>query len=118
MTDCSTQLSVVVHVPDNARLEAIARNVLNLRVALGSQATIEVVTHGPGLDLLLPSAGTALETALESLQAGGVRLVGCRNTLDSRGLGDAALPPDATVVPSGVAHLVHRQRDGYTYLRP
>ena len=118
MTTRPTAPNVVVHVPDNDRLEAIARNVLNLRVALGSEATIEVVTHGPGLDLLLPSTDTAIHAGLEGLQAAGIRLVGCRNTLDSRGLSDAAVPPGVRVVPSGVAHLVHRQQDGYTYLRP
>ena len=42
----------------------------------------------------------------------------CRNTLTARGLSEADLHPQAEVVPSGVAHLVLRQAEGWAYLRP
>lgn len=109
---------VVVHLAEEAadRHRAVLQNVRNLRVALGPDVPIELVAHGPGVDLLTGVSGE--RDALAEVAGLGVRAHACRNTLNARGLGDADLLPGVGVVDSGVAHLARRQLAGWAYLRP
>jgi intracellular sulfur oxidation DsrE/DsrF family protein len=108
---------VVIHVHDGdpTHHAAVLRNVSNLLQAAQPDA-IEVVSHGPGLDLLLP--GSAASDDVRALQAAGVEFVGCANTLASRHLTPSDLVDGTVVVASGVAHLAERQWDGWAYLHP
>lgn len=109
---------VVVHLPeaDPARQRAVLRNTANLIGALEPGAAVELVTHGPGVELCTGESGLA--DALAELQALGAVVYACANTLAARGLTAEALRPGVAVVDSGVAHLVRRQRLGWSYLRP
>lgn len=107
---------VVVHVPegDPVRWEAIVRNVGNLRDALDAATLVELVAHGPGLPLLL--RGGPLAGDLVALD--GVRMVACGNTMERLGVDVSDLLAGVVVVPAGIAHLVHRQGEGWAYVRP
>ncbi len=105
-----------MHIPHADHLAAILRNVSNLRAALDPDDKIDVVTHGPGLDLLLETTEHA--ATVTDLIRQGVQFSACRNTLASRALTAADLVPGATLIDSAVGHLAQRQWDGYAYLRP
>ncbi len=109
---------VVVHLSedDPVRQASVLRNTANLVRALGRDTVIEVVAHGPGVELC--TGGTGLAETLAGLQRKGVTVSACANTLAARELSQADLLPGVTVVDSGVAHLVRRQREGWSYLRP
>ncbi len=109
---------VVVHLPesDPGRQSTVLRNTANLLRALGPGTVVEVVAHGPGVELCTGESGLA--DTVSSLQSQGVAVCACANTLTARGLGEADLLPGVAVVDSGVAHLVRRQREGWSYLRP
>jgi intracellular sulfur oxidation DsrE/DsrF family protein len=80
---------------------------------------IEVVAFGPGLSLLFP--GNPQEERIRSLVASDVRFVGCLNTLASIELATGKLPdilPEASMVQTGVAHIVERAGQGYVVIRP
>ena len=105
-----------LHAPegDPARQEAVLRNVGHLRSALDPATAVELVVHGPGLALLRRDGTLADEVgALE-----GVTLVACANTMARLGLEASDLLPGVVVVPAGIAHLVHRQAEGWAYVRP
>ncbi len=116
-TDAMTR-GVVLHLsegsPDKHR--AVLRNALNLLPVLEPGTPVEVVVHGDGLALAL--TGAPAGAALAEAQAAGIRLAVCRNSMRSAGVDDDRLAPGAFVVPSGVAHLVARQFEGWAYLRP
>lgn len=109
---------VVVHLAegDPRRQETVLRNVSNLLRALGEDAVVELVTHGPGVELCTGETGLAETVA--GLQDRGVAVCACGNTIEARKLSAVDLLPGVTVVPSGIAHLVFRQRQGWSYLRP
>lgn len=80
---------------------------------------IEVVAFGPGLSLLFP--GNPQEERIRSLVASDVRFVGCLNTLASIERATGKLPdilPEASMVQTGVAHIVERAAQGYVVIRP
>jgi len=80
---------------------------------------IEVVAFGPGLSLLFP--GNPQEERIRSLMASDVRFVGCLNTLASIERASGKRPdvlPEASMVQTGVAHIVERAAQGYVVIRP
>ena len=80
---------------------------------------IEVVTFGPGIDLLRPENPN--RQRVESLIAQGVKFDVCLNTLDSieRETGKRpAIIPAAIPVQVGVAQVLSLTENGYTLVRP
>ena len=118
VTEAATPSGVVVHLDeaDPAKHAAVLRNVSNLIVALEPGTQIELVVHGPAIGLLLP--GSPHSETVRVLQNRGLVVDACQNTLRSEHISPEQLIPDAAIVPSGVAHLVLRQREGWAYLRP
>ena len=96
--------------------ERLLRQVANLLADLaGEGVDVEVVAHGAGLDLLLPGGPNA--ELVRDLQGRGAAFLACENTLRSRELEVRDLLADVRAVPSGVAAIVRRQSQGWSYLR-
>jgi intracellular sulfur oxidation DsrE/DsrF family protein len=109
---------VVLHLTEASvdKQRAVLRNALNLLLELEPGTPIEVVVHGEAIVLARPGQETA--GALTEAVDAGISLVVCRNSMRSQNLTDDDLVHGAVSVPSGVGHLVARQREGWAYLRP
>lgn len=109
---------VVLHLTEGSidKQRAALRNALNLVPELEPGTPIEVVVHGEAIALARRGQETA--GALTAAFDAGITLVVCRNSMRSQNLTDDALVRGAVSVPSGVGHLVARQREGWAYLRP
>lgn len=96
---------------------ALLNNVENLRKALGESATqVEIVAHGKGLDFLKAS-NAAQKERMQKLAEGGVVFAACENTMRRQKVTKADLLPFATTVDSGVAEIVRKQEDRWSYIR-
>ena len=83
------------------------------------KVAIEVVTFGPGIDLL--RTGNANRKLVESLVAQGVRFDVCLNTVDTIERESGRRPqiiPAATPVQVGVGQILLLTENGYTLVRP
>ena len=83
------------------------------------RVAIEVVTFGPGIDLLFP--GNPNRQRVESLVAQGVRFDICLNTVDTIERETGKRPsfiPAATPVQVGVGQILTLTENGYTLVRP
>ena len=83
------------------------------------KVAIEVVTFGPGIDLLRPD--NANRKLVESLVAQGVRFDVCLNTVDTIERDTGKRPefvPVATPVQVGVGQILALTENGYTLVRP
>jgi intracellular sulfur oxidation DsrE/DsrF family protein len=83
------------------------------------KVAIEVVTFGPGIDLLFP--GNPNRQRVESLVAQGVRFDICLNTVDTIERETGKRPsfiPAATPVQVGVGQILTLTENGYTLVRP
>ena len=83
------------------------------------KVAIEVVTFGPGIELLFP--GNSHRPRIESLVAQGVRFDICLNTVDSIER-DTGKRPEfiaaATPVQVGVGQILSLTENGFTLVRP
>jgi intracellular sulfur oxidation DsrE/DsrF family protein len=83
------------------------------------KVAIEVVTFGPGIDLLRPD--NTNRKLVESLVAQGVRFDVCLNTADTIERESGQRPefiPVATPVQVGVGQILSLTENGYTLVRP
>src|SRR6202158_6125686 len=83
------------------------------------KVAIEVVTFGPGIDLLRPDNSN--RKLVESLVAQGVRFDVCLNTVDTIERETGRRPdfiPVATPVQVGVGQILSLTENGYTLVRP
>ena len=96
---------------------SVAYNLLKLYDP--DKVAIEVVTFGPGIDLLRPKNES--RKLVESLMAQGVRFDVCLNTVDTIERETGKRPeiiPGATPVQYGVGQILLLTENGYTVVRP
>lgn len=113
---------IVLQLSDgDARKQALVLSVANnlLKAYAPDKIAIEVVTFGPGIDLLL--SGSERRMQVESLIAQGVRFDICLNTVDTVERETGKRPEfiqAATPVQVGVAQILFLAENGYTLVRP
>ena len=113
---------VVLQLSDNdPRKQGLVISVANnlLKFYDPDKVAIEVVTFGPGIDLLRPD--NANRKLVESLVAQGVRFDACLNTVDTIERETGKRPdiiPAATPVQVGVGQILSLTENGYTLVRP
>ncbi len=79
-------------------------------------AQIEVVCHGPGMDMLMGDR-SIVAGKVEEFAAKGVVFMACDNTIRERQLDPAKVLPEAGHVKAGIIHIVERQEDGWSYIK-
>ncbi len=113
---------VVLQLSDgDAKKQALVLSVANnlLKAYDPDKVAIEVVTFGPGIDLLRTTSDRRKQ--VESLITQGVRFDVCLNTVDTIERETGTRPeiiPDATPVQVGVGQILYLAENGYTLVRP
>jgi len=100
---------------DSLSQMSVTGQVKNIREAWPN-ADIEVVCHGPGLDLLMKGKSKASQ-AIEDWSAKGVVFAACNNTMKRRGVKKEGLLTASQVVPSAMLELVTKQENGWAYVK-
>jgi len=118
---------VAIHVDENdaQRMNLAlnnAKNVAKYYKAKGEEVEIEVVTYGPGLHMLRADT-SPVKARIVAFAATyeNVSFRACGNTLNAMTKKEGQTPPlldIAEPVPSGVVHLMERQEQGWSYIRP
>lgn len=113
---------IVLQLSDNdPRKQGLVISVANnlMKFYDPDKIAIEIVTFGPGIDLLRPENPN--RKAVESLVAQGARVDICLNTVDTIER-EAGKRPEfiaaATPVQVGVAQILFLTENGYTLVRP
>ena len=103
---------------EQPRLEAIVRNIDNIKIALGAEnVAVELVLHGAAIFSYTKDKSGPLATDWERLAKSGVGLLACNNSLKMRNIPQDSLLPYVKVVDSAVAELVRKQQAGWQYIR-
>lgn len=115
----SGRVNAVFQVSDNdpAKWNLALNNTRNAQNELGAENTdLEIVVYGPGIGMLKKDSPVATRVA-DALKRG-IRIVACENTMAAQKLKHDDMLPAIGYVPSGVAELMKKQREGYAYIRP
>jgi intracellular sulfur oxidation DsrE/DsrF family protein len=101
--------------PDSVSQSRIVLQVENIR-KIWTDAQIEVVCLGGGLDLLTTKSSKYSKSIAEWTQKG-IVFAACNNTMNIRKISKEDLLPQAVVIPAAVIELAMRQEEGWSYFR-
>jgi uncharacterized protein len=101
-----------------------ATNVIEYYRARNEDVEVDIVTYGPGL-YMLRSDTSPVQDRIKRLKdlvfPGRIQFSACNNTKQGMEKAEGhviSVVSDATIVPSGVAHLMELQEQGWSYVRP
>ncbi len=100
---------------DSLSQAIVTAQVKNIRTAWPN-AEVEVVCHGPGLDLLMTTKSKA-SAALSDLSSKGVIFSACNNTMRRRNIKKEDLLSTVRIVPSAMIQLTLRQEEGWAFVK-
>jgi intracellular sulfur oxidation DsrE/DsrF family protein len=101
-----------------------ATNVIEYYRDKSEDVDVDVVAYGPGLHMLRADTSPVqdrIKRLKDMVFPGKIQFSACNNTKQGmeKTEGHAiSILPDATVVPSGVVHLMQLQEQGWSYVRP
>jgi len=101
-----------------------ASNVIEYYRARNEDVDVDIITYGPGLHMLRADTSPVqdrIKRLKDMVFPGKIQFSACNNTKQGmeKAEGHAiSVVSDATVVPSGVVHLMELQEQGWSYVRP
>jgi intracellular sulfur oxidation DsrE/DsrF family protein len=101
-----------------------ATNVIEYYRAKNEDVDVDIVTYGPGLHMLRDDTSPVkdrIKRLKELVFPGKIQFSACNNTKQGMEKAEGKAVPiisDATLVPSGVVHLMELQEQGWSYVRP
>jgi len=115
------EMMLLLHVSDNERWSIALGNAINFIEDAGEDcADVVIVANGTA------PASYAYSDKIKKMEAladKGAQFIACRNSLKKlcvEGLvciDESALPTFVKVVPAGISEIVHKQREGYAYVK-
>jgi len=101
---------------DTLQQKAFVKQLENI-TAHWPNAKYEVVVYNQGIDLVMKN-NTKYQARLQALKSKGVNFVVCENTLKNRKISKDAFPEVLVgFVPAGIAEIVEKQEEGWSYIR-
>lgn len=101
---------------DTASYAAMVRQARYI-MSVEDKARLEIVCHGPGLDLLLKEKSTVQKDISELNAKYHVVFVACKATMNRRGINKNQLLPESIVVPSALLEMSAKQQEQWSYIR-
>ncbi len=100
---------------DTMAHKQLMKQLANIKnVTPGTQ--LEVVCHGPGLDMLIAEK-TIVADKIKSLREAGIAFQACEFSMKDRKIEKSQMVPDASYVPYAIIHLATRQEQGWSYIK-
>jgi uncharacterized protein len=96
--------------------KGLMNNLKHLKAGWGDSVQIEVVAHGPGIEMLMKNKTTQQEK-IASFTKAGIVFMACENTLKEKNIPKESIIPDAIFVPMGIGEIVRKQEQGWSYIK-
>ena len=101
---------------DTASFSTIVRHARNI-LKMAENARLEIVCHGPGLDILIKDKTTVQKEIAELQEQFNVIFAACGSTMQRRGIDKSQLLPQAVIVPLANLELSTKQQEGWSYIK-
>lgn len=89
---------------------------LNNITTVAPDTKIEVVCHGPGLNILVTGI-TTVQEKIQQMKKKGVEFVACEFSMSERNVPKDKIIPEAGFVKAGIIEIVTRQEAGWSYIK-
>src|SRR5688572_4421361 len=101
---------------DTASFSTMMRQARNILLETGN-ARLEIVCHGPGLDMIMNDKTTVKAEVLELHNKYNVVFAACGATMKRRGVDKNQLFPFTVVVPLANLEFSAKQQEGWSYIK-
>jgi len=101
---------------DTASFSTMMRQAKNILIETGN-AQLEIVCHGPGLDMIMNDKTTVKNEVLELHNKYKVVFAACGATMKRRGVDKTQLFPFTVVVPLANLEFSAKQQEGWSYIK-
>ena len=95
--------------------KGLMRQLNNVLIA-APNTKIEVVCHGPGINMLMRETTLVLDK-IQMFKTKGVTFKACENTLREKNISKDKIIAEAGFVPSALIEIVTRQEEGWSYIK-
>ena len=102
-------------VKDSAFQSTFMRQLANIQ-KVAPDAKIEIVCHGPGLELLQKEKSLVADK-IAAFIASGVVFNACEFSMNERKLTKEQMIPSATFVKAGIFEIATKQSEGWSYIK-
>lgn len=115
--DSARQHRIIMQLTSGDTLvqKGLMRQLKNMKEAAPGMQ-LEVVCHGPGMDLLM-SDRSIVQPKITEFARNGIVFLACENTINERNLDRTKVIAEAGYVKAGIIHIVERQEDGWSYIK-
>lgn len=109
---------VVMQLSSNDTLvwKGLMNNLKNMKAGWGDSVQVEVVAHGPGVEMLMAGKTTQLEK-IRQFRSMGIVFVVCENTLRERNIPRESILPESGFVKMGIGEIIIKQEEGWSYIK-
>ena len=90
-------------------------NQLSNLTRLSPDTKIEIVCHGPGLEILLDKSTVA--DGIQKYIKKGIQFLACENTMTQKNISKDRLLPNVSIVEGGILEIVTKQEQGWSYIK-
>jgi intracellular sulfur oxidation DsrE/DsrF family protein len=113
----SNQHRVVIQLSSEDTLvhKSLMKQLSNILTA-APDTKIEVVCHGPGINILTIYK-TIIQDKIRQMKKMGVVFLACENTLKERNIAKENIIPEAGFVPSALVEIITKQEAGWSYIK-
>lgn len=109
------QIVFQLNTSDTLSHKALMKQIGNI-LTLSPTTKIEVVCHGPGLNMLLLES-SVVKKKVNSFAEMGVEFMACQFSMKERGVSTDAIFSSAHIVPGGILEIVQKQESGWSYIK-
>lgn len=96
--------------------KGLIKQLNNLKTGWGDTVNIEVVCHGPGIELLM-SSKSRFNQQINQLQQKGIDFVACENTMLEKKINKTEILPNMIFVRMGIGEIILKQEQGWHYIK-
>ena len=102
-------------VNDTMAHKALMKQLGNI-LTVAPSTKIEIVCHGPGMEMLMINKSIVKEK-IEVFKNKGVVFNACEFSMKERNISKSTIIPSATYVPAGIIEIVSKQEQGWSYIK-
>lgn len=100
---------------DTLAHKALMKQLKNIK-SVSPTTSIEVVCHGPGIDMLI-AGKTIVQSKIKEATENGVEFKVCEFSLKERKVEKSAIIPESGFTPAGIIEIVSKVEAGYVYIK-
>jgi len=115
-TEVKHKVVIQLNTADTSAWSSTIGNIKNLQKLWPGNLVVEVVIHGKALDLLV-AAKTHLANEVIEMSKSNVQFYACENSMRKHHIDKSELLSISNTVPSGVAEVILKQEEGWSYLK-